>query len=128
MFGPGDVLRIILFALGLFMLFVTVSSLAKRKMNESFCLVWGIVSIACILAGCLLRPTQWADYMSGVGLALVLVIVCCALYCVYIFSLRISELTRKNQELAIQVSLLNEENEKIMKRLSEMTGLDKRDI
>lgn len=128
MSDPGNILRIILFALGLFMLFVTIASLAKRKMNESFCLVWGIVSVASILAGCLLRPSGWTNFLSGIGLALILVIVFSALYCVYFVSLRISELTRKNQELAIQVSLLNQENEKIMKRLTEMTGLDKRDI
>ncbi|MCQ2522974.1 MAG: DUF2304 domain-containing protein [Lachnospiraceae bacterium] len=128
MIDAGDLLRIILFVMGAVMLFVTVASLAKRKMNESFCLVWGIVSVATILAGCLLRPSEWTNYMSGVGLALVLVIIFCALYCVYFVSLKISELTRKNQELAIQVSLLNQENEKIMKRLSDMTGLDKREI
>lgn len=125
---PGNILRVILFATGVVMLFITVSSLAKRKMNESFCLAWGIVSVAIVLSGCLLRPSGWTRYMSPTGLVLVLVILFSILYAVYFVSLKISELTRKNQELAIQVSLLNAENEKMLEKLSQITGEDKRDI
>ena len=126
--SAGDVLRLIFVLTGVFMLWITVSSLARRKMNESFVLVWGVVSIVIILAGILLRPSGWVNYISYTGLVLVLLIFFCVTYAAYYFSLRISELTRKNQELAIQVSLLNQENERILKRLSEMTGLEERDL
>ena len=125
---PGDILRIIFIAMGGVMLVVTVSSLAKRKMNESFCLVWGIVSLALVLAGILLRPAGWQSYISVVGMILILIIFFSALYAAYFVSLRISDLMRKNQELAIQVSLLNQENERMMQRMQELTGEDKRDI
>lgn len=125
---PGNILRIVLFLIGISLLIITVVSLAKRKMNESFCLAWGIVSVAIILAGCLLRPSGWTRFMSATGLVLVLVIIFSAIYAVLFVSLKISELMRKNTELAIQVSLLNQENERILERLSEITGVDKREI
>lgn len=128
MISPGDLLRIILIVLGVVMLAVTIGSLAKRKMNESFCLAWGVISVAVVLAGILLRPSGWRAYISGVGLALILVIIISALYAVYFVSLKISELSRKNQELAIQVSLLNQENERILHELTTLTGKDIRDL
>lgn len=126
--SAGDVLRLILVLSGVWMLLVTIGSLAKRKMSENFVLVWFVLSVIVILAGCLLRPSGWNQYISYTGLVLILLIFFCIVYGAYYFSLRISELMRKNQELAIQVSLLNQENERILKRISEQTGLEERDI
>ncbi|MBO7334560.1 MAG: DUF2304 family protein [Lachnospiraceae bacterium] len=112
-FQSGDFIRLILVITGIVMLFITIGSLAKRKMVESFCLAWGVVSIALILAGILARPTHWSDYISTAGLVLLFIIFYGVLYAAYFVSLKISELTRKNQELAIQVSLLNSESENV---------------
>lgn len=116
---PAIVLKVIFFVTGVFMLSITVSSLAKRKMNESFCLAWGIISVAIIVSGVVLNPTQWNHYVSGTGLALILIIFFSVLYAAYFVSLKISELSREKQELAIQVSLLKEENRQIMELLQE---------
>lgn len=125
---PSSILRIIFIITGLFMLGLTVTSLARRRMNESFCLAWGVVSVCIILAGCLLRPSQWNKYLSDVGLVLILLVFFCLIYAAYFMSLKISELTRKNTELAIQISLLNAENERILKALKDITGKDIRDL
>ena len=68
------------------------------------------------------------EYISVAGLILLLIIFYGVLYAAYFVSLWISELSRKNQELAIQVSLLNQENERILRNLSELTGKDIRDL
>lgn len=125
---PSTILRIILIVSGVAMLCVTIASLAKRKMNESFCLAWGVVSLSVFVAGIVLRPSEWQTYISGTGLALILVIFFGILYGAYFMSLRISELSRKNQELAIQVSLINQENERIIRRLSTLLDVEKRDV
>lgn len=125
---PSTILRVILLVTGILMLCVTIASLAKRKMNESFCLAWGVVSLSVFIAGIVLRPSEWQTYISGAGLALILVIFFGILYGAYFMSLRISELARKNQELAIQVSLINQENERIIRRLSEILDVEKRDV
>lgn len=126
--SAGDLLRIILIITGVYMMAITIISLSKRKMNESFCLAWGVLSTAVILAGVLLRPSEWIYYISELGMALVLIMLFAFLYAAYFVSLKVSELNRKNQELAIQVSLLNQENERILKNLSELTGKDIRDL
>ena len=44
----GDWLRVIICVGGVMFLGITLSSLAKRRMTEPFCLAWGIISIALI--------------------------------------------------------------------------------
>lgn len=90
-------------------------------MTESFCLAWGIVAIIVILAGILLRPAGWNQYISGIGLVLLLLIGFCFVYAAYFMSSRISELMRKNNEMAIQLSLLKQEKEELSKRLDELS-------
>lgn len=46
----------------------------------------------------------------------------------YQMTIQISSLLMKNQELAMQVSLLNQENERIIKELERLTGKQARDL
>lgn len=115
---PGLMLQIIMILTGVYLLVRTISSLAKRRMTEPFCLTWGLVAIGIILAGCLLRPAGWNQYISYTGMVLLLLIGFCLLYGAYFISCRVSELMRQNNELAIQVSLLKEE----VGRLQEESG------
>ena len=118
---PGVILRIILIAVGGILLATVISSLAKRKMTESFCLTWGLIAIIIILAGILLRPAEWNKYISGTGMMLLLMIGFCIVYGAYFMSGKVSELIRKNMELAMQVSLLNHEKEELHRRLDELS-------
>ena len=126
--SQGNVLQIIIIITGIFLLCVTTTSLARRKMTESFCITWGLISVMIILAGILLRPVGWSKYVSTLGMMLVLIVIFCVIYVAYFLSAKVSELSRKNQELAIQVSLLNQENERILERIEELTGVEKRKI
>lgn len=100
---------------------VTINSLAHRKMTESFCLAWGLIALILVLAGLFLRPTEWSRYISPMGLMLVVMIGFCVVYVAYFMSIKVSELSRRNQELAIQVSLLRQENQRIVEQLEQMT-------
>lgn len=126
--GAGTILQIIMVATGVFLLIVTINSLAKRKMTESFCLAWGLISLTLICAGIFLRPAGWSHYLSNMGMVMVLMIGFCIIYVLYFLSSKMAELSRKNQELAMQVSLLNLENQHIMERLEQLTGVDKREL
>ena len=126
--GAGTVLQIIMVATGVFLLIVTINSLAKRKMTESFCLAWGLISLVLICAGIFLRPAGWNRYLSNMGMVMVLMIGFCAIYVLYFLSSKVSELARRNQELAMQISLLNHENQHMMEQLEQLTGADKREL
>lgn len=118
--GAAGILQIIMIVSGVVLLGITITSLSKRKMTDSFCLSWGLISIIIILAGFVLRPSEWNRFISPTGLCLVLMIGFCIVYGTYFMSSKVSELMRKNMELAIQVSLLNQEKDQIHKELEEL--------
>lgn len=122
------ILKLVICMVGVLMLIITIASLAKRRMNESFCLAWGVISLMLILAGILLHPSELDRFISPVGLIIILIIFFSALYFVYFVSVKISTLSREKQELAIQIALLNQENQRIMERLEKISGLEERDI
>lgn len=117
----GDILRIIMCCGGVVLLGITLSSLARKRMTEPFCLTWGIISVVLILAGILLRPTLWNRYISITGMFLVLLVGFAVIYIAFFLSTKVSELMRRSQELAMQVSLLNWEKEELWKRLEELS-------
>lgn len=117
----GVILRVIVILTGIFLLFVTLSSLAKRRMTEPFVLTWGLISVIIVLGGILLRPTEWNRYISGTGMLLVGMISFCVIFGTYFISARVSELMRKNMELAMQLSLIKQESDEIREQLAELT-------
>lgn len=96
--ASGDILRLFVIVSGAYMLVKAVLSLAKRKMTEPFCLAWVLLSALMILSGVLLNPSQLDRYIST----------------------QVSLLKRRNQEMAMQISLLNNDCEKILKELEKM--------
>lgn len=113
-------LRIVIFAMGIVLFLASVYSLSRRRMTEPFCLAWGFVALMLIVAGILLQPTEWRRYISGSTLVIVLMVGFCVGWGAFFISTKVSELMRKNLELAMQVTLLNNENEQIRKELEEI--------
>ncbi len=119
--GMIDVLRIIMVITGGFLFLLTLASLARRKMTESFSLTWGLISIILVLSGILLRPYGISQFISVTGLMLILVVSYCIIFGAFYITSKVSELARKNQELSIQITLLNQENRLVMEKLEELT-------
>ena len=115
----GDILRLFVIVSGVFMVVGVILSLAKRKMTEPFCLAGVFLSALMILSGALLNPSQMKRYVSTRGLILTIIIVSGVLWGLWFISM-VSILKRKNQELAMQVSLLNNDYEKIIKELEKL--------
>ena len=116
----GDVLRLFVIVAGAYMFLKAILSLAKRKMTEPFCLAWVVLSALMILSGILLNPSQLDGYISTRGLILIIIIVSGILWGLWFISTQVSILKRRNQELAMQISLLNQDCEKILKELEEL--------
>ena len=116
----GDLLTIFLIVMGIFLLVMAILSLAKRKMTELFCLAWAIVSVLLVICGILIKPSELERYVSLRILILVFLITIGAAWTLWFISTQLSILMRKNQELAMQISLLNQDSEKMMKRLEEL--------
>lgn len=116
----GDVLRLFVIVAGAYMFLKAILSLAKRKMTEPFCLAWVVLSALMILSGILLNPSQLDGYISTRGLILIIIIVSGILWGLWFISTQVSTLKRRNQELAMQISLLNNDCEKILRELEKL--------
>ena len=116
----GDVLRLFVIVAGAYMFLKAILSLAKRKMTEPFCLAWAVLSALMIFSGILLNPSQLDGSISTRGLILIIIIVSGILWGLWFISTQVSILKRKNQELAMQVSLLNNDCEKILRELEKL--------
>ena len=116
----GDVLRLFVIVAGAYMFLKAILSLAKRKMTEPFCLAWAVLSALMILSGILLNPSQLDGYINTRGLILIIKIVSGILWGLWFISTQVSILKRRNQELAMQISLLNNDCEKILRELEKL--------
>ena len=101
-------------ATGIVFLLWDFYSYAKQKLNESMGMIWGFVSIALIITGAV--PALSGEVSEW--LLICLFIICLLLlFLLFKVTKAVSVLTMKNQELAMQVTLLNQENEKILHQL-----------
>ena len=116
----GDVLRLFVIVAGAYMFLKAILSLAKREMTEPFCLAWAVLSALMILSGIILNPSQLDRYVSLRGLILIMIIVSGILWGLWFISTQVSILKRRNQELAMQISLLNNDCEKILRELEKL--------
>ena len=116
----GDVLRLFVIVAGAYMFLKAILSLAKRKMTEPFCLAWAVLSALMILSGIILNPSQLDRYVSLRGLILIMIIVSGVLWGLWFISTQVSSLKRRNQELAMQISLLNHDCEKMLRELEKL--------
>lgn len=116
----GDLLTIFLIMMGICLLVMAILSLAKRKMTESFCLAWAIVSVLLVICGILIEPSELERYVSLRILILIFLITIGVVWTLWFISTQLSILMRKNQELAMQISLLNQDSERMLKKLEEL--------
>ncbi len=98
---------------------IDVTLLAKRRLSEPISVTWGFVAIAFIIAGIVLRPNGWIQYMSPAGMVLLCVVGLCLMYGLFLASCHISEIMRKQAEMAMNISLLNQEIVELKKELAE---------
>jgi predicted ferric reductase len=109
---------------GIVLILMVLVSLARRKMTETFCLMWGILALIMICAGIFLRPSGWSGLIGTVGTFLIFLAAACIIWGAFFICIQVSMLMRKNQEIAMQVSLLNQENKQM---LDELERRDKED-
>ena len=92
----------------------------KEKDDRTILSFMGVLSALMILSGALLNPSQMKRYVSTRGLILTIIIVSGVLWGLWFISTQVSILKRKNQELAMQISLLNNDCEKILRELEKL--------
>ncbi len=129
MFETATAVRIIMVVIGFGLCVTDFISYSKQKLTERFAFWWGIFSVVILLSGAVPALSGWTRVFDFSTYAGVILLFLAALAILYSMSLTISELTRKNQELAMQVSLLNNENEQMLgslRHLQEKAGSEEK--
>ncbi len=88
---------------------------AKHRLTENFGMAWGLAALCMAVAGIVLTVAE-KSYTAMAAVAVLFGVM--LVLCLFGFSQAISVLIMKNQELAMQVSLLNQENESILHALT----------
>lgn len=109
------VVGIVIIALGVLILTGGFLAYARHRLTESFGMVWGLIAVCLLAVGIVLLVSR-----QGVTAACVIAVLLFVLLVMGLFGLSqvVSVLLMKNQELAMQVSLLNQENESILQELA----------
>lgn len=116
----GIYVKLFFIVLALFLLGRTWVSLAKRKMTDHFCLAWAFLAVLIGLAGILLQPSQIEHYISWRGMILGMIVLVGIIGSLWFLSMQVSSLMRKNQELAMQTSLLNQDYMTLIRWVEEL--------
>ena len=115
-------LQIFLIAAGLFLFLRTMISLAKKNLTETISMFWCLAAVLLVIAGIMLLPFDWRRYITPGALIFVAVSFIVVISGVFYLSQVLSYNVRKTQELAIQISLLNQEHIKVNYHLSTLSG------
>ena len=96
---------------GIVFLFLDFRAYVRRNLTENMGLGWAVFSVLLMIAGVVFGTVKQLNqqiFLLFIVLGLLLVLL------LFRISIAISVLSMKNQELAMQVSLLNQENERIL--------------
>lgn len=122
------VLRVAAVVAGLLLWIINFSTYIKKKLTEKFTWLWTLFGFVLILSGLVPGMYDWIYTMNTTGYIAGGIIALLMVAYTFIITKDIADLKKKNRELAMHVSLLNQENERILARLEEMTGKTKAEI
>ena len=112
------ILKMMLIVFGIFLLILDLFMYARQKLTDGIGLGWAIVSATFLVSG-IAVSTDAATYLWN-GAKSVVLFAFAVFVVIILFLFKISMavfVVVKNQELAMQVSLLNQENERILQEL-----------
>ena len=119
----SEVIRIVIIIAGILLMSVSFLMHSYKKITVNFTVMWELLGIMLVLIGAVPVFSQWTKQLaSGTGFAF---------FCVgaiFLFeefrsSVMLSQLFLKTQEMAMLISMLNQENERIMRDLEKLECL-----
>lgn len=105
------ILRAVLIGAGVTGLLVAVLALAKKKMTETICTLWGVSALLLIALGLLIHPAKWGGDLSLRWLAPLVLTGAVLLFIAYHISTRVSRSICKTYRAAMEDALLRFEHE-----------------
>ncbi|MCI7130317.1 MAG: DUF2304 domain-containing protein [Lachnospiraceae bacterium] len=112
--------RLIAIAAGVGLLLLTFFMYSKRRLTDRIALGWALFSVVTVMAGAIPAWSGWSRALALSSYPMVFALGGLVVLIIFHHSVYLSLLVMKNQELAMHVSLLNQENEETIKKLFEM--------
>lgn len=104
---------------GIVLLVVDFISFVYQKITVGIELCWSAFAVVLILLGVVPGLSDWSRVVPREAVPAFLLISLAIIFSFFYLSCAVSQLLRKNQELAMHVSLLNQENEIILQKLKD---------
>ena len=124
----SEILRLCVVIVGVLFITLCLLTYIRKNLTEKFTWMWLFFGIILILSGIIPVFSDWITTFNDSGYRLAAIIAVIIVWFMFVVTKEIARLRRRNQELAMHVSLLNQENERILARISKMTGEDKSKI
>lgn len=116
----SELIRVVIVLAGILLMSVSFLMHSYKKITVNFTVMWGLLGIVLVLIGAVPVFSQWTKQLaSGTGFAF---------FCVgaiFLFeefrsSVMLSQLFLKTREMAMHISMLNQENERMMCELEKL--------
>lgn len=115
----ANILCILVIIEGIVLLIVDFISFVYQKIAVGIELCWSAFAVVLILLGIVPGLSDWSKVVPIEAVPAFVLINLAVIFSFFYLSCAISQLLRKNQELAMHVSLINQENEIILQKLKE---------
>ena len=122
------VLRIIMVVAGCLFLILNFVTYVKKNLTEKFTWMWTFFCVVMILSGIVPGLNNWSFQFNSWGYMALCIILVLIVQFIFIITKEIANLKKRNKELAMHVSLLNQENERILAELEKLTGKTKAEL
>ena len=109
--------RLIMMAAGVCLLLLTFFMYSKRRLTDSIALGWALFSVVMIMAGAIRAWSGWSRALALASYPMVFAMGGLVILIIFGHSVHLSRIIMRSQELAMQVSLLNQENEETLHEL-----------
>ena len=122
------VLRMIMVVAGCLFLILNFVTYVKKNLTEKFTWMWTFFCVVMILSGIVPGLNNWSFQFNSWGYMALCIILVLIVQFIFIITKEIANLKKRNKELAMHVSLLNQENERILAELEKLTGKTKAEL
>ena len=126
--STATIVKFCVILVGIGIMAITFVLHAEKKLTVNLAVTWELLGIAAILSGAVPKFSGWSSRLSFGSLVVLLITAFLGRWGVYRMTIQVSSLIMKHPELAIQVSLLNQENERILQELENLTGKSTREL
>ncbi len=122
--STAEWLRVAVAIIGVVIIIAAFLVYCNKKLSESHAFAWGLLGLALFVCSVIPGLSGWSHALASNTTPVYVILGVAVVWILFTISVNVSSLQARNQELAMQVSLLNYENERVLKALQALTGED----